>query len=94
MRIAEADVARILQQIANAKARPTPKRKDLEGDYDAWFDGGAIRYVTGTTEYHFADGAFAGVAITSGILSVVIRLPDGRVASVVQQASGDDRPRE
>lgn len=80
-----AEVARILALVADP---PNPRKVrlqgDLEGDYDEWFDGGAVRYHTGHTDYALADGARAFV-IGLGWLSVSVWLPDGRRVQVVQE---------
>jgi hypothetical protein len=85
MRVSESDIARIVTAIAGAKKRPTPKRGDMEGDYEAWFDGGAIRYVTGSTQYFFRDGSMASVALNPESVSITIRMADGRVVNITQQ---------
>lgn len=85
-RAREGDVAAALRTIAappDARSRPRPG--DLDGEYDQWFDGGAIRIGTGVTTYVFASGVQASVAASVPFLSVVIRFPDGTVVNVQQQ---------
>ena len=57
---------------------------DLEGDYDFWFDGGAIELITGTTRFVFQDGTIAEVAVVP-TLSLNINFRDGHVVKVQQQ---------
>ena len=73
-RVSEADVAHILSLIADPpNLRARPQTGDLSGDYDRWFDGGAIRYITGSTQYVFADGkwtrndTYEGTCSTDGV---------------------------
>ena len=75
-------VARILITIANpANLRSQRRPGDLDGDFDKWFDGGALKVVTGWTEYHFANGARA-VVPTTPRPRVDITLPEGSYVSV------------
>lgn len=84
-RVNEDQVARILQLIATAPNRRELRQAgDLDGDYEYWFDGGAIRIVTGTTRFFFQDGTIAEI-IVSPILSVHIRFRDGHVVGVHQE---------
>jgi hypothetical protein len=85
MRVSEQELSKIVSAIAAVKLRPTPKRGDLEGDYEAWFDGGAIRYVTGSTEYYFRDGTIASIGIEPEKLTLTVRYSDGRVINILQQ---------
>ena len=84
-RISESAVARILTLIATTpNRRETPKRGDLQGDFDVWFDGGAIRYHTGNTDYEFTDGSSAGISVTY-CLFVGITFPNGVRVHVQQK---------
>lgn len=75
-------VARILELIRRPpNLRREPRPGDLEGDFDQWFDGGAIKGVTGSTYYHFADGSRATVPVTVQP-RVTIVFPDGWSVSV------------
>ena len=67
------EVAAVLSTLARIGAqRDKPRPGDLIGAFDAWFDGGAIRYQTGVTEYHLADGTSVGVLVVTRLeLSVV-----------------------
>lgn len=85
-RIREIDVATVLAMIAappNPRSRPQPG--DLAGDYDQWFDGGALRVGTGVTTFVFASGVEARVAASLPQLSITISFPDGRTISVEQR---------
>ena len=67
--------------------RPQCLEGDLPGPFHRWFDGGAVKFVTGWEEYHFADGT---VAVLSGSLAlrVDIRLPSGACVTVSEQPKG------
>ncbi len=85
-RIREIDVAAVLATIAAPpNARSRARSGDLVGDYDQWFDGGALRVGTGVTTFIFASGVQALVAAAMPRLSVVIRFPDGRTVHVEQR---------
>ena len=84
-RIKEEQVARILQLIATVpNRREVEQPGDLEGDYNFWFDGGAIELITGTTRFVFQDGTIAEVAVVP-TLSLNINFRDGHVVKVQQQ---------
>jgi hypothetical protein len=56
------EVTRILTLIrTQPSARRAPLPGDLEGRFDVWFDGGAVKHDTGESRYRFADGASATV---------------------------------
>jgi len=80
-----AEVARLLQIMAS---RPNLRRRrrpgDLDGPFDAWFDGGAARTTEGVTAYQFGDGTRARVAETPR-LSITVELGDGSVVTVEQR---------
>lgn len=83
-RILERDVAEILRLISDLpNQRPAALPGDLAGEFDLWFDGGAVKYVTGSTKYYFANGTKAWVAVLMG-LNVGIVFPDGRQVSIQQ----------
>jgi hypothetical protein len=48
----------------------------MKGDFDWWFDGGAIRSITGNTEYHFTTGARCDIPVTP-LFHVYVTLADG-----------------
>jgi len=78
-------IAGILAAIGSATGLRSERRAgDLEGPFDKWFEGGAIKVVTGWTEYHFADGAVAVVPITPR-LRVDVRLATGAFFSVTME---------
>ena len=77
-------VAQLLGVIATPpNLRSQPRSGDLEGDFDHWFDGGAIKVVTGWNEYHFADSNKA-IVPTTPVLSVMLELGDGRFVQVLE----------
>lgn len=87
MRISESEIARLLSLIAE---RPGRRSTPIEGDeqftgMDEWFDGGALRYVTGSTEYHFSDGSSARVAVAPQSLQVTVTFADGRSLVISQR---------
>ena len=83
-RILERDVAEILRLISDLPNQRTAARPgDLPGEFDLWFDGGAVKYVTGSTEYYFTNGTRAWVAVLMS-LNVGIAFPDGQQVSIRQ----------
>jgi hypothetical protein len=60
---------------------------DLAGDYNAWFDGGALRIDTGSKRYYFTNGTIAWVSATVSWLWIQIELPGGERV-VVRQEKG------
>ena len=77
-------IAEILTTIATLpNRRSTPRGDDLPGDFREWFDGGAVRVVTGTTSYHFRDGAVASIPVALTLV-VHIALPDGMTFALRQ----------
>lgn len=84
-RAKEDQVARILGMIAiPPNRRQHPQSGDLIGEFDEWFDGGALRFVTGYTEYEFSDGSRATVDVLP-YLSILIELSNGERVSVCQE---------
>src|SRR5262249_39107612 len=84
-RIPESEIARILglmSQLPNKREKP--QAGDLTGNFDLWFDGGAVRYVTGYSEFSFAEGMEATVLVTP-LLAITIRFPDGREVDITQK---------
>jgi hypothetical protein len=70
------EVVKVLTLISDPpNPRPRPQAGDLQGRFDVWFDGGAVKHDTGISAYRFVDGAMA-VTGTSLRFSVVIRLPN------------------
>ena len=87
MRVDLPTVARVLSSIAQPPGlRSTPQVHDLKGEFESWFDGGAIKNVTGWSEYHFADGSVA-IVPTTPHFHVDVRLPNGRYVSISEQSS-------
>ena len=82
-RVSEEVVAHILALVAavpNKREKPLPT--DLQGTYDFWFDGGACTIMTGSNRYDLHDGTVVDVGSCVPVLSVSIRLPDGRRVNV------------
>jgi hypothetical protein len=79
-----AEVARILTLMtAPPNPRQRPLEHDLKGNFDTWFDGGAVKHDTGISTYAFANGSSATTG-TSLRLGVGITLPSGRRISVTE----------
>jgi hypothetical protein len=75
-------VARIVKLVHRPpNIRNEPLAGDLKGDFDHWFDGGAVKVFTGWIEYTFTDGSRAHTAVTP-MFNVTIDLPDGRQIEV------------
>jgi hypothetical protein len=78
-------VARILTHMA---APPNPHRvptdRDLTGNFDLWFDDGAVKHDTGISAYRFIDGSAATTG-SSLRFAVHIRLADGRLLELVEK---------
>jgi hypothetical protein len=82
--VSEATIGDILQRIGRpANLRSERREGDIEGDYDRWFDGGAVKHTTGVSEFILDDGSRASVAVTP-LLSIEIHLTDGRRVHVRQ----------
>jgi hypothetical protein len=73
-RLQLATILELLAERPNYRQRPQPG--DMAGDFDAWFDGGAVRYLTSITEYYFANGARASFHDLS-LRKLFVELPDG-----------------
>ena len=79
-----AEVARILTLMAAPpNPRQRPLEKDLKGNFDVWFDGGAVKHDTGISTYAFANGSSATTG-TSLRFAIGITLPKGRRISVTE----------
>lgn len=77
-------VAHILELIATQpNRRNRPQKGDIKGDFHAWFDGGAVRVVTGYTVYEFTDGTRV-TTHTLPYLNFKIEFCDGICIDVVQ----------
>jgi hypothetical protein len=84
-RVSETEVARILNLIADPpNLRTQPQADDLSGDFDRWFDGGALRYITGSTQYMFADGTRASVAVMPTLV-ISITFGSGERVGIAQE---------
>ena len=72
-------VEQILVLIAERpNVRTKPRETDLRGDFDEWFDGGAMKIETGQNVYCFENGAEAVVPTGYGNEMVDIKLADGK----------------
>ncbi len=82
--VSPAEVARVLQLVAS---RPNLRRRrrpgDIDGPFDEWFDGGAVRPITGGTVFQFGDGTRAEVADAPALLITIVFRDGARV--VVEQ---------
>jgi hypothetical protein len=82
------EISTVLQRLSSIHAPPnlrsTPKPGDLDGKFDRWFDGGALKVVTGWNEYHFADGTLAYVPTTPE-LQIEIRFPSGAYVTISER---------
>jgi hypothetical protein len=82
--VTEAEIARVLQLIATrANARRRRRPGDLDGPFDQWFDGGAVRAGDGETIYQLGDGTRVRVA-DDPRLAITIELTGG-ITVVVEQ---------
>lgn len=85
------EIAQILHAIATLpNQRTRPQEGDLEGDYDEWFDGGAVRHVTGYNAYEFRNGVRAWWDVLP-YLSVSIELANGARVHVTQAQFRDQK---
>jgi hypothetical protein len=79
-----AEVARILTLIiVPPNPRQRPLEKDLKGNFDIWFDGGAVKHDTGMSTYVFANGSKATTG-TSLRFGIEIMFPTGRAISIAE----------
>jgi hypothetical protein len=82
--VSKAQVAQVLQLITTLPhKREQPIVGDLPGKFDFWFDGGAVRHVTGWSEYELADGSRVEGFVVPG-LSLVIQFSNGARVRVQQ----------
>jgi hypothetical protein len=92
-RVSDDEVAEIARLIAfaqnerNRRNRPLPG--DLEGEFDQWFDGGAVQWVTGVTRYFFHNGATARTPIMPPF-DTYVYFPDGRSVTIRGDGTRDD----
>jgi hypothetical protein len=83
-RVSAWQLAHVLALIGDPpNRRRIPRPGNLEGDFTAWFDGGAIREVAGYTDYHLSDGTVASVGVLPW-LEVNLEFAGGERASVRQ----------
>jgi hypothetical protein len=89
-RIGEEEVARILTLISAPRhVRDRPRSDDLAGKFDAWFDGGALRYDTCATTYCFADGT-SGTVFDGPKLWVLIKFGNRQQIEIIQDTISSD----
>jgi hypothetical protein len=85
MRLDLPTITRLLSSIvARPDWRRAPRAGDLQGTFDGWFNDGAVREVTGWTEYHFVDGTL--VVVPGSSARVDIQLPAGGYVSITCQS--------
>lgn len=93
-RVHRQQVASILGLLAEPpNYRHRPQQGDMAGDFNAWFDGGAVRYLTSITEYHFADGSRASFHDLA-LRTIHVELTDGACITIEEppaQPSFSDR---
>ncbi len=92
-RVAEKTIAQILNcitELPNKRMKPTTE--DLVGEFDFWFDGGAGRILTGSTEYVLIDRTRV-VVVVSPSLSIGIDFPNGSRVSIQQERHETILPR-
>lgn len=77
-----ADVLNLIATTPNLRNRPL--EGDLQGDFEQWFDGGAMRGDTGVNFYSFVDGTTASTGVTNW-LCVSITFNDGTEISVMEE---------
>lgn len=81
-RVHRQQVATILGLLAEPpNYRHRPQQGDMAGDFNTWFDGGAVRYLTSITEYHFADGSRASFHDLA-LRTIHVELPDGTCITI------------
>ncbi len=77
-------VAKILTLISRSpNPRDAPREGDVKGDFDMWFDGGAVKHQTGISKYCFLDGTSATTGSSSS-LHVHLQLPSGHSVCVLE----------
>lgn len=82
-------VVRVLDLIATQpNRRKRPRKGDVSGDFSVWFDGGAVRHVTGFSEFVFSDGTQAWIHVRP-FLSIRIELPNGEHVVIQQEPRQD-----
>ena len=59
---------------ASPNYRNRPLAHDLQGDFDMWFDGGAVKRDTGVSSWTFTDGTTATMVVSPGA-DIFITLP-------------------
>jgi hypothetical protein len=76
----------ILSTIASPPGlREQPRPQDPQSNFHRWFDGGAIRDITGWQEFHFTDGTLA-VLSGSLLFGLSVRLPSGTWVTIKERA--------
>lgn len=76
-----ADILHTIETLPNLRSHP--QEGDLDGDYDEWFDGGAVRHVTGYNEYEFHNGVRVWWHVLP-YLSITIELANGESVHIKQ----------
>lgn len=81
------DIARVLSLIAETpNKRQKPRRTDIPGRFDYWFDGGACADSAGASEFVLADGTRLTVWVRLH-LHICIQFPGGTRVEIVQRPS-------
>lgn len=91
-RVHEDKIARVLNLIAHPpNFRIRPIEGDLAGDFNAWFDGGAIHIDTGSKRYFFTDQTKVWVSATASWLWIQIKFPGGEQVDIRQVKGPEQR---
>lgn len=81
------EVARLMRLMDEMPGRrDRPATGDLEGPYDVWFDGGAVRYLTNINSFDFADGASAWLSSFALGLKGGVKLASGETIVFEQES--------
>jgi hypothetical protein len=84
-KVSVSEVTHFLNIIDNPpNLRKQPKKSDLKGGFNAWFDGGAIRVDTGINTYFFDDKTVIHVVPVLNRISISIEFPDGESVEIRQ----------
>jgi hypothetical protein len=85
-RVNEDDVARILSLVANPpNLRVRPVKGDLAGEFNAWFDGGALRIDSSWKIYFFTNKTKVWISTSASWLWVQIEYSSGERVVIKQE---------
>lgn len=84
------EVAQVIHLVTNRpNSRHRPRGGDLEGRFDLWFDGGAVKHQTGHSNYVLNDGTRVMEHVLR-YFALTIRFPDGETVKVTQEERRKD----